>query len=166
MIKPWHLGPVLAAAALGASAYWWQQHKNDWSAPAPLRPDLPQYTPIEQPAALSNAQTLARPVMWTTRRPIELKAENQKNQQEQELAQSRLLAVLESGASRIALLRRANGTSMKLSAETRPWRLQSFNGRQAQFMSDDGRRVELQLEYAPATPPVASPRDAEPGPTR
>ena len=153
MIKPWHLGPVLAAAALGASAYWWHIHKNDWSAPAARKPDLPQYSPIEQPTAPATAQTLARPVMWTTRRPIELKAQSQKNQLEQELAQSRLLAVLESGGSRIALLRRANGTPMKLTADTQPWRLQSFDGRRAQFLSDDNQRVDLPLEYGPAAQP-------------
>ncbi|MBS0506422.1 MAG: hypothetical protein JSR53_03460 [Proteobacteria bacterium] len=89
--------------------------------------------------------------MWTSRRPVESKAQNQ---QEQELAQARLLAVVESGGSRIALLQRANGTPMKLTSETKPWRLLSFNGRQAQFLSDDGRRVDLQLEYAP---PAAQP---------
>lgn len=151
MIKPWHLGPVLAAVALGASAYWWHAHKNDWSAPAPLKPELPKYSPLAQPGAIANAQTLARPVMWTSRRPVESKAQNQ---QEQELAQARLLAVVESGGSRIALLQRANGTPMKLTSETKPWRLLSFNGRQAQFLSDDGRRVDLQLEYAP---PAAQP---------
>lgn len=153
MIKPWHLGPVLAVAALGASAYWWHAHKNDWSAPAPRKPDLPQYTPLAPPAAMANAQTLARPVLWITRRPVELKVQSQKNQEEQELAQSRLLAVLESGGSRIALLQRANGTPMKLTSQTQPWRLQSFNGRQAQFVTDDGRNVGLQLEYAPGAQP-------------
>lgn len=149
MIKPWHLGPVLAAAALAASAYWWHTHKNDWSAPAPRKPDLPQYIPIEQPTAIATTQTLARPLMWTTRRPVEIKVESQKNQDEQELAQARLLAVLESGNSRIALLRRANGTAMKLTSESKPWRLQSFDGRRAQFLSDDARHVDLPLEYAP-----------------
>jgi hypothetical protein len=156
MKKPWIVVPMLAAAALVASAYWWKTHQNDWSPPLPRQPDLPQYIPMASPSSASTVQALARPLLWTNRRPVESKNESQKNQQEQELAQSRLLAVLESGGDRIALLQHANGTLLKLTSESKPWRLESFDGRRAIFFSDEAKRSELFLEYA--TPPASQQR--------
>ena len=156
MKKPWIVVPMLAAAALVASAYWWKTHQNDWSPPLPRQPDLPQYIPMASPSSVSTVQALARPLLWTNRRPVESKNESQKNQQEQELAQSRLLAVLESGGARIALLQHANGTLLKLTSESKPWRLESFDGRRAIFFSDEAKRSELFLEYA--TPPASQQR--------
>ena len=156
MKKPWIVVPMLAAAALVASAYWWKTHQNDWSPPLPRQPDLPQYIPMASPSSVSTVQALARPLLWTNRRPVESKNESQKNQQELELAQSRLLAVLESGGDRIALLQHANGTLLKLTSESKPWRLESFDGRRAIFFSDEAKRSELFLEYA--TPPASQQR--------
>ena len=156
MKKPWIVVPMLAAAALVASAYWWKTHQNDWSPPLPRQPDLPQYIPMASPSSVSTVQALARPLLWTNRRPVESKNESQKNQQEQELAQSRLLAVLESWGDRIALLQHANGTLLKLTSESKPWRLESFDGRRAIFFSDEAKRSELFLEYA--TPPASQQR--------
>lgn len=156
MKKPWIVVPMLAATALVASAYWWKTHQNDWSPPLPRQPDLPQYIPMASPSSVSTVQALARPLLWTNRRPVESKNESQKNQQELELAQSRLLAVLESGGDRIALLQHANGTLLKLTSESKPWRLESFDGRRAIFFSDEAKRSELFLEYA--TPPASQQR--------
>lgn len=156
MKKPWIVVPMLAAAALAASAYWWKTHQNDWNAPPPRQPDLPQYIPMASPPSVSTVQALARPLLWISRRPVESKNEGQKNQQEQELVQSRLLAVLESGGDRIALLQHANGTLLKLTSESKPWRLESFDGRRAIFFSDEAKQSELFLEYA--TPPASQQR--------
>lgn len=158
MKKPWIVVPMLAAAALVASTYWWKTHQNDWTPPLPRQPDLPQYIPMASPSSVSTVQALARPLLWTNRRPVESKNESQKNQQEQELAQSRLLAVLESGGNRIALLQHANGTLLKLTSESKPWRLESFDGRRAIFFSDEAKRSELFLEYA--TPPASQQRQS------
>lgn len=156
MNKPWHVVPMLAAAALVASTYWWSTHQNDWSTPPQRQPDLPRYIPIAPLPSISTEQALARPLLWTNRRPVESKNKGQKNQQEQELAQSRLLAVLESGGDRIALLQQANGALLKITSESKPWRLESFDGRRAVFFADEAKRVELLLEYA--TPPASQQR--------
>ena len=77
MKKPWIVVPMLAAAALVASAYWWKTHQNDWSPPLPRQPDLPQYIPMASPSSVSTVQALARPLLWTNRRPVESKNESQ-----------------------------------------------------------------------------------------
>ncbi|MBS0392342.1 MAG: hypothetical protein JSS19_15930 [Proteobacteria bacterium] len=72
---------------------------------------------------------------------------------EQEINQSRLTAVFESGRQRIALLQRPDGSPLKLTSDTKPWRLESFDGRKALFVSEDGaQRVERPLEAGPKGP--------------
>lgn len=158
MIKPWHLLPVLAASALAASAYWWQAEKDRWTPPAPLKPDLPKVEPLPQHERMRARQALERPVFWTARRPVEV--DDKKNSLARELTQSRLSAVFESGRDRVAILQRPDGSTLKITADTKPWRIESFDGRKATFVSADDGRVVRPLEAG--TPPAA--RTPPPGP--
>ncbi|MGB3451614.1 MAG: hypothetical protein WBA58_14100 [Giesbergeria sp.] len=144
MIKPWHLVPVLAAVALGASAYWWQARKDTWSPPAARKPDLPQMEPMPQPLDTRALHATKRPVFWASRRPAD--TGGPKGGLAGELAQSRLTAVLESGASSVAILQRQDGSPLKITTESTPWRIESFDGRKAVFVSADAQRIERPLE--------------------
>ncbi|MBL7088008.1 MAG: hypothetical protein ISS20_04270 [Acidovorax sp.] len=62
------------------------------------------------------------------------------------MTQSRLTAVLESGGERVAILQRADGSTLKITAVTQPWRIVSFDGRKAVFASADEGQVERPLE--------------------
>lgn len=161
MVKPWHLAPLLAAVALVASAYWWQAEKDRWVPPRERRPDLPKVEPMPQPAPMRARQALERPVLWVSRRPLDV--DDKKGSVARELAQSRLTAVLESGGERVAILQRADGSTLKITAATQPWRIVSFDGRKAVFASADEGQVERPLEAggpaaAPAkTGPIAGP---------
>lgn len=146
MIKPWHLGPALVAAALAASAYWWQTEKDRWTPPEARRPDLPKVEPLPQPEPMRAKQALERPVLWMSRRPLD--ADDKKSSLASELAQSRLTAVFESGNQRVAILQRPDGSTLKITTETKPWRVVSFDGRKALFVSADDGRVERPLEAA------------------
>ncbi|MBV7428772.1 hypothetical protein KW843_00725 [Acidovorax sp. sif1233] len=73
------------------------------------------------------------------------------------MTQSRLTAVLESGLQRVAILQRADGTTLKITGETKPWRIESFDGRNAVFLSADDQRVERPLEAGSAAAPKAGP---------
>ena len=161
MIKPLYLAPLLAAAALVASAYWWQAEKDRWVPPKERRPDLPKVEPMPQPAPMRARQALERPVLWVSRRPLDV--DDKKGSVARELTQSRLTAVLESGGERVAILQRADGSTLKITAATQPWRIVSFDGRKAVFVSADEGQVERPLEAggpaaAPAkTGPIAGP---------
>ncbi|WP_255591266.1 MULTISPECIES: hypothetical protein [unclassified Acidovorax] len=155
MIKPWHLGPVLAVAALAASAYWWHNEKDRWSPPPPRKPDLPKVEPMPEPISVRAKQAVERPLFWTSRRPVVV--DEKKTSLVTELTQSRLTAVLESGLQRVAILQRADGTTLKITGETKPWRIESFDGRNAVFLSADDQRVERPLEAGSAAAPKAGP---------
>jgi len=155
MIKPWHLGPFVVAAALGASAYWWHTQKDAWTPPAPRKPDLPKVEAMPKPPRTTVRQAQERPLLWTSRRAV--KADDKKGKQAKELTESRLMAVLESGKERVALLQRANGTPLKITTETKPWHIESFDGRKAVFVSADGQRIERPLEAGKAPAPTPAP---------
>lgn len=144
MIKSWYLGPVLGAAALIASAYWWHTEKEWWSPPPARRPDLPKVEPMPEAIRVRAKQAVERPLLWTSRRPVAV--DEKKSSLVTELMQSRLTAVLESGKDRVAILQRADGTTLKITGETKPWRVESFDGRKALFVSADDQRVERPLE--------------------
>ncbi|WP_265655696.1 hypothetical protein [Verminephrobacter aporrectodeae] len=160
MIRPWHLAPVLAAAALAAAAYWWHSERNSWRAPAARRPELPSVEPMPQPARASVHQALERPLLWSARRPVQ--TDEKPGGLARELTQSRLTAVFESGRERVAVLLRADGSSFKITGQTRPWRLENFDGRTAGFVSADGERVERLLEPGAPTPRADPRRPTEP----
>lgn len=142
--KPWHLVPLLAAAALAASAYWWHAESEAWNPPPARKPDLPKLEPLPTPVLIRAKQALERPLFWASRRPVE--KDEKKGGLSKELQESRLTAVLESGQARIALLQRKDGSQFKITAETKPWRIESFDGRRAVFLSVDEQRVERPLE--------------------
>jgi len=158
MIRPWHLGPLLATAALAGSAYWWHTQKDAWTPPPARLPDLPKVEAMPAPVPAIAKQALERPLLWSSRRLAE--TGDKKSGMAQELAQARLMAVLESGKERVAVLQRKEGGTMKITAETKPWRLESFDGRKAVFLSADEQRVERPLE--PGNPPPAPGGPARP----
>lgn len=162
MIKPWHLVPVLAAMALGTSAYWWNSKKDAWSPPAARKPDLPQMEPLPQPLDTRALHATKRPVFWSSRRPAD--AGGAKGGLAGELAQSRLTAVLESGANSVAILQRPDGSPLKITTESTPWRIESFDGRKAVFVSADAQRIERPLEAGSIAPAKALPGPARPRP--
>ncbi len=151
--KPWLLGPFLAVVALAASAYWWQTQKATWAPPFERRPDIPAFEPIPGPRGVVVRQARERPVLWASRRPPQV-VETKKDEAADVLSQSRLMAVLESGPARVAMLQQPDGKKLKLTTETKPWSIESFDGRKAVFLSTDNRRIERLLE-AGATPPKA-----------
>lgn len=153
MIKPWHFVPVLAAAALAASGYWWLAEKDRWIPPPPRKPDLPKVEPLQPHARVSARQALEKPLFWSSRRPIAV--EEKKQSQSNELMQARLTAVLESGRESVAILQRPDGSTLKITAQSSPWRIDSFDGRKATFVSADNERVERPLEpgISVRTPP-------------
>lgn len=144
MIRLWLFAPALAISALGASTYWWHMEKDTWQPPRAKLPDLPQVTAFPMRAVPLTKQSLERPLLWTSRRPV-LTGEK-KTGLAQELEQSRLMAVLESGAERVALLKRADGSVLKITTTSSPWRLESFDGRRAVFVSPDSARLDRPLE--------------------
>lgn len=144
MIKPWFLAPVVTVVALAASVFWWQSEKDRWTPPPARRPELPTVATIPQPARVVAKQALELPLFWSSRRPVEV--DDKKGGLAKELMQSRLTAVLESGKDRIAILQRADGTALKITNATKPWRVESFDGRKAIFLSAGDQRVEKLLE--------------------
>lgn len=156
MIKPWHVVPLLATVAVGVSVHWWQSESDRWVPPQARRPDLPKLEPMPQPVRVNARQALERPVFWSSRRPMEI--EDKKSSLSRELSLSRLTAVLESGHERVAILQRADGTVFKITGETQPWRIESFDGRKAVFSSADAGTVERPLD-------PGSPSTAKSGPT-
>ncbi|MFN9727605.1 hypothetical protein [Acidovorax sp.] len=148
MIKPWHFLPVVAAGALAASGYWWLAEKDRWTPPPPRKPDLPKVEPLEQHARVLARQAIERPVLWSSRRPIVV--EEKKTRTTNELMQARLTAVLESGRESVAILQRADGSILKVTAQSSPWRIESFDGRRATFVSADNERVDRPLESGAA----------------
>lgn len=152
MIKSWYLAPVLGIVAVAASAYWWNAEKDRWSPPPARKPDLPVVEPLPNAVRVRARQAVERPLLWTSRRPVAV--DEKKGGMANELMQSRLTAVFESGKERVAILQRADGTTLKITGATKPWRVESFDGRKALFLSADNQRVERPLEAgtpAPAT---------------
>lgn len=160
MIKPWHLAPMLAIVALTTSAYWWKDGKGAWNPPPARVPELPQAEAMPGPAPLKATHALERPLLWSSRRVVE--SGDKKSGMAQELMQSRLMAVFESGQERVAVLQRKDGATMKITAETSPWRLESFDGRKARFVSSDAQQVERPLEAGSSVPAKGQPRLAQP----
>lgn len=151
MIKSWYAAPVLGIVAVAASAFWWNAEKDRWSPPPPRKPDLPRVEPMPDAVRIRAREAVERPLLWTSRRPIAV--DEKKSGMANELMQSRLTAVFESGNERVAILQRADGTTLKLTGATKPWRVESFDGRKALFLSADNQRVERPLEAGNAAPP-------------
>ncbi|MEW6694984.1 MAG: hypothetical protein AB1371_08570 [Pseudomonadota bacterium] len=142
----WLVVLALVAACTGAAARWWERDHAWWKPPAPLRPEVPSVPTLPEPVQASTAAAIERPLLWSTRRPP--RARTQEDRLLEELNQSRLIAVVQSGEQRVALLRTPSGGLVKYGNQTRPWRLESFDGRQAVFVTDEGQRAARPLEAA------------------
>ncbi|MEZ5718454.1 MAG: hypothetical protein R3E55_08370 [Burkholderiaceae bacterium] len=46
----------------------------------------------------------------------------------------------------MAILQRPDGSPLKITTESTPWRIESFDGRKAVFVSADAQRIERPLE--------------------
>jgi hypothetical protein len=149
-MKFWLTVCGLIIACLGAAAQWWQRDHTWWRAPAAKRPDVPVVTqlPAEPPPAL--AEAIARPLLWSVRRPP--RARTQEDRLLEELNRSNLLAVVQSGPRRIALLKGPDGDVRRYDDQSHPWRLEAFNGREGTFVGPDGQRVVRPLQAPPPAP--------------
>ncbi len=158
MIRLWHIAPVLAGIAMAGNAVWWHTKRDAWEPPMAKLPDVPNVVPMPQRAPTGTIQALQRPLLWTSRRPIPVN--DKKAGIAQELQQSRLMAILESGSERVAILRRADGSVLKITALSEPWKLEAFDGHRAIFVSSEGQRVNRPLEpgnVVPTGTPVRRP---------
>lgn len=155
MIKPWYFGPALGAVAVAASAYWWNAEKERWVPPPARKPDLPKVEPMPPATKIRAKQAVDAPLLWATRRPVVV--DEKKTSLVTELLQARLTAVFESGKERVAVLQRPDGSTLKITGETKPWRVESFDGRKALFVSADDQRVERPLEAGSAAAVKAGP---------
>lgn len=156
MMRVWLIAPLLALAALLGSAYGWKTKKDAWQPPAPKVPQLPPLPTLPQPTVPSTKFAVERPLFWSSRRPVPV-VDTKKSGLEQELMQSRLMAVFESGAERVAVLRRQDGSVLKITATSTPWRIEVFDGRGAVFVSSDGQRVGRPLEAGNVPPSAGAP---------
>lgn len=139
----WALLVVFVGTAIG----WWQRDHDWWRPPAPLLPELPALQPLDQAQQVSLAAAVERPLLWTARRPP--RAPTEEDRLIEELQTSRLLAVLQSGGQRIALVRSPDGQLRQYSQASQPWQLDSFDGRQAHFVTASGQRASLPLQPQP-----------------
>ncbi len=155
MIKLWYVGPVLGAVAVAASAYWWNAEKERWTPPQARKPDLPKVEPMPPAIKIRAKQAVDAPLLWASRRPVVV--DEKKTSLVTELLQARLSAVFESGKERVAILQRPDGSTLKITGETKPWRVESFDGRKALFVSADDQRVERPLEPGSAATVKAGP---------
>lgn len=144
MIKPWFIVPVVTVVALGGSFFWWQSERDRWTPPPARHPELPSVAPMPPAAQVRAKQALAMPLFWSSRLPIEV--DSKKGGLARELDQARLTAVLESGKDRVAILQRADGTTLKITNASKPWRVESFDGRKAVFLAAGDQSVEKLLE--------------------
>ena len=156
MRRTWTLLLALAAMALLAALAWWLLGRSAWRPPSPIKPALPEIAAVERTAGSHGKSALQAPLFWSSRTPVEVgEAEKKESAAEAELSQLRLMAVLESGGQRVALLQRPDRSVLKLdSAQPEgEWRLESFDGLVAVFVSGAGQRVERPLERASSAPP-------------
>jgi hypothetical protein len=146
-MKFWLAFLVAAAASIGTAAAWWQRDHDWWRPPAPSLPEVPAIAPLPEPAAPAVAEATQRPLLWSTRRPPPPpRAPSVQDRLLEEINQSRLLAVVQSGDQRVALLRTPDGRVLKLASQSRPVWLEFFDGRRAHFVTDDGQRASRPLE--------------------
>lgn len=145
MIRYWLLLPVLAALGLVGSAWWWDAEKDWWHAPPAKVPDIQTVDLVPMISTVTPLAALERPVFWSSRR-VKKPEPVKDTRQADELSQARLLSVVQSGKQLVALLRRKDGSLAKYSHESQPWRVESFDGRTATFVTSDGQKVGLPLE--------------------
>ena len=161
------IGPLLGALvilAVLAAAAWWLIGRSAWRPPVPIKPALPDIPALQVgPIGGSGKSATQQPLLWSSRVPVEASSANEEQPQESEMSQLRLMAVLESAGRRVALLQRPDRTVLKIDTAQPEgkWRLDSFDGLVAVFVSETGQRAERQLEkvasVAGRNPPVGAP---------
>ena len=145
MIKPWLVWPLVAIGALLGSALLWDQEAGKWVAPHPLRPDIPVVDAMPPTLVFVAHSARERPVFWSSRR-VKKNEPPKDTRQLEEMTQARLISVVQAGPAFVALLRRKDGSLLKITHETDPWRIESFAGRQAVFVGKDGQKLEIPLK--------------------
>ena len=176
MKRTWGTLLTVAVLALAIGLVWWFVARSSWRPPASIKPALPQIGSMDGFAAPAGREALQKPLLWSSRAPVEEVETVAVAAEESELAQLRLMAVLESGGQRIALLQRPDRSVLKVNSSTTEgeWRLDSFDGLMAVFVSGTGQRVERPLERVataapnstgPARPPRAA-QSGRPAPTQ
>ena len=143
MMKLWLLWPMLALSSLIGSAVWWDAERDIWVPPAPLVPDISRVADMPSLPVVQVHVSRERPVFWSSRSVPKVIVKD--TRQVDELSQARLLSVVQSGAKQIALLRKKDGSLVKFTNETEPWRLVTFDGRLATFMGVDGQSLDIPL---------------------
>ena len=155
---------VVGAVAVVIGIAGWLLGRARWQPPAPVKPALPEIAVVQASPTALGQHALKSPLFWSSRAPVEAgEASAEPAAAESEMAQLRLMAVLESGGQRVALLQRPDRTVLKLdSAQPEgEWRLESFDGLVAVLVSTKGQRVERVLERTNAAP-VAQPGQKAP----
>lgn len=172
MKRTWGFLLILAALALVASAAWWLFARSGWRPPTPIKPALPDIAVMTGFDAPQGRVAYEHPLMWSSRAPVEVAEATPEAAPESEIAQLRLMAVLESGGQRVALLQRPDRSVLKIDSAypEGDWRLDTFDGLVAVFISGAGQRVERPLERAAAATaparsggPVGAPPSGGPG---
>ena len=157
MKRTWTALLAVAVLAVAAGVVWWWLGRSAWHPPASIKPALPDIALPQDgvPPQVKNA--LEKPLLWSSRAPVEAAEAESSKAPESELSQLRLMAVLESAGQRVALLQRPDRTVLKLNSSDPEsgWRLESFDGAVAQFVSRSGQRIERPLERVGAAAPGA-----------
>lgn len=147
-MKYWLTIGAVIILGTASGAYWWEQEHALRQPYQAKIPDVPIVQPLPEPATLLVSEATERPIMWASRRPPPPpRVSSQSDRLVGELNQSRLLAVVQSGAKYIALLRTADGRLVKHSSEGGLIRLENFDGRQATFVTEDGQRATRPMEF-------------------
>ena len=154
MKRTWGGLLALGVLAVAISVVWWIWARASWRPPAPIKPALPDIASITGFDALQAKSALEKPLLWSSRAPVEEIDAASQAAPESEISQLRLMAVLETGGQRVALLQRPDQSVLKLDSAhpEGDWRLDSFDGLVAVFVSGAGQRVERPLERAGAAP--------------
>ena len=144
MIKPWHLMLVVIVGCVGGSVVWWAEERASWVPSSPKLPDIPVAVEIALPAPMALQAAKERPVFWTSRRVKAIVVKD--NSQIEMLAQARLISMVQTGGLSVGWIRKKDGTLLKLTNDSTPWRIESFDGRVAKLVAGDGEHHDLSLE--------------------
>ena len=146
MMRPWLLFPILAMFALAGALIWFDSEKDHWTPPPAKAPDLP-VVPTMQPPPLSLAQDAhQRPMLWSSRAIKKVKSSS--DPQIEDLGKAKLVSIIQTPSQVVALIRRVNGTMLKLTQDTSPWKIESHDPKLVTLLATDGQTISLRLESA------------------
>ena len=105
MKRTWTALLAVAVLAVAAGVVWWWLGRSAWHPPASIKPALPDIALPQDgvPPQVKNA--LEKPLLWSSRAPVEAAEAESSKAPESELSQLRLMAVLESAGQRVALVK-------------------------------------------------------------